>query len=79
MPWHEFVDLLSGLGPDTPLGRIVSIRLEDDEEVLERFTKDQHRIRREWQNRIAANRTEEETNNFISAMQNALMKMAGGD
>lgn len=79
MPWHEFIDLLSGLGPDTPLGRIVSIRLEDDEEVLERFTKDQHRIRREWQNRIAANRTEEETNNFISAMQNALMKMAGGD
>lgn len=78
MPWHEFIDLLSGLGPDTPLGRIVSIRLEDDEEVLERFTKDQHRIRREWQNRIAANRTEEETNNFISAMQNALMKMAGG-
>lgn len=79
MPWHEFIDLLSGLGPDTPLGRIVSIRLEDDEEVLERFTKDQHRIRREWQNRIASNRTEEETNNFISAMQNALMKMAGGD
>ena len=79
MPWHEFTDLLSSLGPDTPLGRIVSIRLEDDEEVLERFTTDQRRIHNEWQKRIAANRTEEETNNFISAMQNALMKMAGGD
>lgn len=77
MPWQEFIDLLSGLGPDTPLGRIVSIRLEDDDDILKYFTKDQHRIRNEWQSRIAANRSEEETTNFISVIQNALMKMAG--
>ena len=79
MPWHEFVDLLSGLGPETPLGRIVSIRLEDDDEVLKRFTKEQHKIRNEWQKNIAANRSEEETKVFLSAMQKALSKMAGGD
>lgn len=79
MPWQEFVDLLAGLGPDTPLGRIVSIRLEDDEDTLKHFTKEQHRIRNEWQKRIAKNRTEQETEDFITAMQKALIKMAGGD
>ena len=79
MPWNEFVDLLTGLSPETPLGRIVSIRLEDDEDTLKHFTKEQHRVRNQWQKRIAQNRTEQETQDFISAMQKALIKMAGGD
>lgn len=79
MPWHEFADLLAGLNSETPLGRMVSIRLEDDEETLKHFTKEQHKIRNEWQKKIAVNRSEEETQDFISAMQKALMKMAGGD
>ena len=29
MKWEEFRDLLVGIGPDTALGRIVSIRAED--------------------------------------------------
>lgn len=79
MPWHEFVDLLSGLGPDTPLGRVVTIRLENDDEVLKHFTREQLKIRSEWQKKIAQNRTEKETFDFISAMQKALSKMAGGE
>lgn len=34
--------------PDTPLGYIVSIRAEKDNEVIKKFTKDQKRIRNEW-------------------------------
>ena len=34
MTWDEFRDLLVGISPETPLGRIVSIRAEDDKEVL---------------------------------------------
>ena len=79
MPWHEFVDLLAGLGPETPLGRMVSIRLEDDDEVLKRFTKEQHKIRNEWKKKVAVNRSEEEIREFINGMQKVLSKMAGGD
>ena len=38
MKWEEFRDLLVGIGPDTALGRIVSIRAEDRKEILENFT-----------------------------------------
>lgn len=53
MKWAEFASLLSGLGPDTALGRIVAIRTEEDKNVLENFTPEQHRIRNEWRSRRA--------------------------
>lgn len=53
MSWREFSYLLAGIGPDTPLGRIVSIRAEDDREVLRDFTPEQRRIRNEWRQRKA--------------------------
>lgn len=34
MSWDEFRDLLSGLSPDTALGRMVAIRAEEDKEIL---------------------------------------------
>lgn len=51
MPWSEFSTLLSGIMPDTPLGKVVSIRSETDKDALKNFTKDQHKIRNEWINR----------------------------
>ena len=53
MSWDEFSDLLSGIGPDTALGRIVVIRAEEDEEILKHFTPEQCRIRREWRTKQA--------------------------
>lgn len=51
--WDEFKALLSGIGPDTPLGHIVSIRSETDNDTIKRFTKDQKRIYDAWKNREA--------------------------
>lgn len=51
MSWEEFCTLLSGLLPDTPLGRIVSIRAEKDPKVIKNFTDDQKKIRSDWQRR----------------------------
>lgn len=51
MSWQEFCTLLSGLLPDTPLGKIVSIRAEKDPKVLKNFTKEQKKIRNDWQRR----------------------------
>lgn len=48
MSWNEFSSLLSGLLPETPLGRIVTIRSETDEDTIKHFNKDQQKIRNEW-------------------------------
>jgi len=51
--WDEFKALLSGIDPETPLGRIVSIRSETDRKVIKNFNKDQKRIYNAWRNRKA--------------------------
>lgn len=51
MSWDEFTTLLSGLNGDTPLGHIVSIRAENDNERLKKFTAEERRIRSEWRNK----------------------------
>lgn len=49
MSYQEFCTLLSGIMHDTPLGQIVSIRAETDKNIIKNFTKEQKRIRSEWQ------------------------------
>lgn len=78
MKWDEFKDLLSGLGPDTPLGRIVSIRAEDDPDILEHFGTEQKRIRREWRTRTAKAMSQEDMESFLESMKQALIYSAGG-
>lgn len=51
MSWGEFCTLLAGIMPETPLGQVVSIRSENDKNMLKHFTPEQHRIRNEWRNR----------------------------
>ena len=77
MKWREFRPLLIGIGPETALGRIVSIRAEDDEEVLKNFTPEMKRIRNEWRNRMAKERSEEETMEFLESMKQMFIQMAG--
>lgn len=52
MSWSEFCTLLTGIMPETPLGQIVSIRSEEDKDMLKNFTKEQHKIRNDWRNRV---------------------------
>ena len=53
MPWSEFINLVTGLLPETPLGAIVKIRSEDDPDMLKRFNADQLAIRSKWRERQA--------------------------
>ncbi|MBD9303585.1 MAG: hypothetical protein EGS63_02150 [Lachnospira sp.] len=48
MSWAEFCSLLSGIMPETPLGRVVSIRAEKDTKVIKNFTREQRKIRNDW-------------------------------
>lgn len=77
MAWEEFRQLLSGLGPDTPLGRIVAIRSETDKETLKHFTKEQRRIRNEWTQRRAKSVTPKQTEDVIEQLRTAFLDMAG--
>ena len=77
MSWSEFCSLLSGIMPDTPLGQIVAIRAEKDPKVLKRFTKEQKRIRNEWQRRKyeKLKNNPEEYNNYWKGIQEAFKLM----
>jgi hypothetical protein len=55
--WDEFKSLLSGIDPETPLGRMVAIRSETDKNVIKNFNKDQKRIYNAWRNRKAETMT----------------------
>ena len=79
MKWDEFKALLSGLSPETPLGRIVSIRAEEDRDILKHFNKEQLRIRNEWHRRQAQAIPQEKLEDALEQLKAAFIKMAGGD
>lgn len=77
MGYSELSNLISGLMPNTPLGNIIQIRSEDDEEVLKNFTQEQKNIRWEYRRKIAKKIDDEEYKNVIAEFQKAFKEMAG--
>ncbi|MCD2348473.1 MULTISPECIES: Gp15 family bacteriophage protein [Clostridium] len=79
MSWAEFSTLLNGIMPKTPLGQIVSIRSEEDENMLKNFTPEQHRIRNEWRNKHnpVNDLTDEEKQKAIRDVQEMFKKAFG--
>lgn len=78
MSWREFSYLLSGLDAKTPLGRVVSIRAEDDPEMLKGFSREQHKIRNEYRRKIAKAKPQAEVNNALEDIKQAFIRLAGG-
>lgn len=58
--WSEVRMLISGLLPDTPLGKVIQIRSENNKEMLKQFTPEMHKIRNDWRNRIARDKLKDE-------------------
>lgn len=77
MKWDEFKALLCGISPETPLGRIVSIRAEDDKDILKHFTKEQRRIRSEWRNRKAKAVAEDQLDDMLEMLKQGFITIAG--
>lgn len=78
MRWSEFVSLLTGISPDTALGRIVSIRAETDKEILKNFNDEQRKIRNEWLSKHSrATVKKEDAEKSIQNMEKMFMRMAG--
>ena len=72
----EFLNLLSGLMGDTPLGLIVQIRSETDPEVIDSFTPEQKRIRSEWNNKKANEISKEDYDKAMENFKNMLISLA---
>lgn len=78
MKWDEFSALLSGIGPDTPLGRVVAIRAETDKEIIKNFSSDQKRIWSEWRRKLAGQKSEADVMAALDAFKTAFINIAGG-
>lgn len=76
--WDEFRSLLAGLSPETPLGRMVAIRSESDDNVIEHFTADQKKIWNAWRNRKAENMTQTEYDRQMIELERMMAALCGG-
>lgn len=72
----EFLNLLSGIMADTPLGLIVQIRSENDPDVINSFTPEQKRIRSEWINKKAKEISKEDYDKAMENFKNMLISLA---
>ena len=57
LSYSDWAKLVSGLMNDTPLGKVVEIRSEDDAEIIKNMSKEQLDIRSEWQSFVNSNIT----------------------
>ena len=76
--WDEFRSLLAGLSPETPVGRMVAIRSESDDNVIEHFTADQKKIWNAWRNRKAENMTQTEYDQQMIELERMMAALCGG-
>lgn len=81
MTWSEFCILLSGLMAKTPLGQIVSIRSEENKDILKNFTPEQHRIRTEWRSKTnpVQSMSEEEKEKSVKQIQEIFAQAFGSN
>lgn len=77
MSWAEFCTLLAGIMPKTPLGQVISIRSEENKDILKNFTPDQHRIRNEWRSRQIDTMTDDEKEVKVKELENIFAKAFG--
>lgn len=70
--------MLSGLSPESPLGRIVQIRAENDPKILKNFTVHQRKIRNEWRNKKALKVSEKTMDSVLNSIKNGFIALSGG-
>lgn len=79
MDWKEFTTLLHAIMPETPLGQMVSIRAEENKDMLKHFTPEQHSIRNAWRSKHSRldEMTDEEKEKSVKSLQDVFAKAFG--
>lgn len=82
LPYTEWTKLVSGLMDDTPLGRVVAVRAEEDRKAIAKMTPWQRRIRAEWSAFLARETVQrqspEELRAQMDSLERAMARMFGG-
>jgi hypothetical protein len=82
LPYSEWAELVGGLMDDTPLGRVVQVRDEDDPDVIKRFGPWELRIRAEWQDfkakKIMRETSPEDLRKQMAGLEQMLACVFGG-
>ena len=78
MKWTEFRAYIVGLGSDSPLGKIIGIRAEDDPKIVQQFNKAQKEVRNRWRTKKAKKTPQKDLDRFLADMQKAFRELAGG-
>ena len=76
MSWREFSYLINGLSGETPLGRIVCIRAENDPEVLKKFSKEEKQIRNDYRRRMAKQLPQQDVKNAMERFRQAFIRLS---
>ena len=76
MSWREFSYLINGLSGETPLGRIVRIRAENDPEVLKKFSKEEKQIRNDYRRRMAKQLPQQDVENAMERFRQAFIRLS---
>ncbi|HEX2986152.1 MAG TPA: hypothetical protein VHO71_04980 [Caproiciproducens sp.] len=76
LKYSDWSKMVSGLMDDTPLGRVVGIRSETDEDIIKNYTKEQRAVRDDWSRFLASRVTTKEFsevdwNNQIAELEHA--------
>lgn len=80
LSYQAWSKLVSGLMDDTPLGRVVSVRAEEDRKVIAKMSPWQRQIRSDWQS-FKAKRQEESPELLrqqMSQLEEMLARAFGG-
>ncbi len=73
--YAEWARLVSGLMPETPLGRVVQIRMEKDPKVISKFGDYERRVRAEWNKFKYSQQTQEQSTKSVEELQMMLKNL----
>ena len=78
LKYSDWAKMVSGLMDDTPLGRVVQLRTEQDKAVLKRLTKEERQMRAEWAAFQRARRGPDHSETDITQLETMIAALFGG-
>lgn len=73
--YAEWARLVSGLMPETPLGRVVQIRMETDQKVIAKYGEYERKVRADWNKFKHSQQTPEQSAKAIEDLQTMLKNL----
>lgn len=75
LSWQDWSKLVAGLMDNTPLGRVVAVRSEQNKDVIKNFSPWQQKIHAEWKSHQAKQMLERKSEKELRAEMQQLEKM----